>query len=437
MRRALVALFLELRFQRLQRGSDFAQLLAELPEQVGRGFEAALLFLQPRHLGRQRLPVELVEVGVLVEFRQRRQARLERVLFLLDPADAAAQLGQPHFERPRLGFERGDLGGVGPAEHVAAAVVEAVAVVLFVPLAGGLDLAGAGDRAQLAAELLLRGAAGDVEAVRQLALEPVVVRRVGLDRQLARQRVAVQVGKFAARTATDAEIDQPPPELGLVDPLGDLGVIVVGHQQRQAEVAQQPLGGAFPVALVVAHLQQLAGKGHGVFGQRQRPTQCAAHRHLFGRDVAAPRLETADLGRQLVVFELALAQADAVLGELVLQPGLAFPGGFGQRRPALSLVEKRRFVGAGRVADGAHQVGVALRLALPRLAIVVEPTNLGRQPFEAIAAVVGDVLLEFASCARCASRCASLRLTCASWRRQSSARPARRLSSRPSLRLAK
>ena len=35
------------------------------------------------------------------------------------------------------------------------------------------------------------------------------------------------------------------------------------------------------------------------------------------------------------------------------------------------------------------------------------------------------------------ARCPSLRLTCASWRRQSSARPARRLSSRPSLRLAK
>jgi hypothetical protein len=34
--RALVALFLELRFQRLQRGDDFAQPLAELPEQIRR-----------------------------------------------------------------------------------------------------------------------------------------------------------------------------------------------------------------------------------------------------------------------------------------------------------------------------------------------------------------------------------------------------------------
>jgi hypothetical protein len=95
------------------------------------------------------------------------------------------------------------------------------------------------------------------------------------------------------------------------------------------------------------------------------------------------------------VFELALAQADAVLGEFVLQPGLAFPGLFGQRRPALPLVEKRPFIGAGRVANGAHQVGVALCLALARLAILIEPANLGGQPFEAVAAVVGDVLFEF------------------------------------------
>jgi hypothetical protein len=44
-----------------------------------------------------------------------------------------------------------------------------------------------------------------------------------------------------------------------------------------------------------------------------------------------------------------------------------------------------------------EQLGVALRLALARLAILIEPTNLGGQPFEPVAAVVGDVLLEFAS----------------------------------------
>jgi hypothetical protein len=109
---------------------------------------------------------------------------------------------------------------------------------------------------------------------------------------------------------------------------------------------------------------------------------------------------------QLVVFELALAQADAVLGELVLQPGLAFP----PLRPATTsaaLVEKRRFVSAGAVADGAHQLGVALRLALARLAILIELANLGGQPLEAVAAVVGDVLLERRP-ARAACRAAQL-----------------------------
>jgi hypothetical protein len=59
------------------------------------------------------------------------------------------------------------------------------------------------------------------------------------------------------------------------------------------------------------------------------------------------RLEAVDLGAQLVVFELALAQADAVLGE---RRSAARPRG---RAPpsasdeALALVEKSRFIGAG------------------------------------------------------------------------------------------
>ena len=51
-----------------------------------------------------------------------------------------------------------------------------MAVVLLVALAGRLDLAGARDGPRLAAELLLARAAGEVEAVRDLALEPGVER---------------------------------------------------------------------------------------------------------------------------------------------------------------------------------------------------------------------------------------------------------------------
>ena len=46
----------------------------------------------------------------------------------------------------------------------------------------------------------------------------------------------------------------------LVDPLGDSGVVLVGHQKRQAKIAQQPLGGAFPIAFVFTHLDQFAGE---------------------------------------------------------------------------------------------------------------------------------------------------------------------------------
>jgi hypothetical protein len=54
------------------------------------------------------------------------------------------------------------------------------------------------------------------------------------------------------------EVHQPRAQVLAVDPVGDGPVVRVGHQQRQAEAAQQPLGGALPLALVLAHLDQLA-----------------------------------------------------------------------------------------------------------------------------------------------------------------------------------
>jgi hypothetical protein len=184
--------------------------------------------------------------------------------------------------------------------------------------------------------------------------------------------------------------------MGAIDPLGDRRVILVGNQQRQAEVVQQAFAGPFPVALVVAHLQQLAGKRHGLFREAQRLAQRAAHRHLRGRDVAAPRLEAVDLGHQLIVLLLALAQADAQLGELVLQACIALARGFGQHGEALALVEKAGFVRRGLLANRAEQLAVALCLARSRLALQFEAMNVGRQTLEPVAAVLGDAALQLA-----------------------------------------
>jgi hypothetical protein len=41
----------------------------------------------------------------------------------------------------------------------------------------------------------------------------------------------------------------------------------IRNQQRQAEAVEQPLDGAFPVALVLADLQQFTGKRHLFFGK--------------------------------------------------------------------------------------------------------------------------------------------------------------------------
>ena len=90
--------------------------------------------------------------------------------------DLPGNAGQPVLQKPCLIFERGNFGGVSPAQNIAAAVINPVAVVLFVPLAGCLDLAGAGDGAGFAAELFLRRTAGDIEATRQFAFQPVIER---------------------------------------------------------------------------------------------------------------------------------------------------------------------------------------------------------------------------------------------------------------------
>ena len=108
--------------------------------------------------------------------------------------------------------------------------------------------------------------------------------------------------------AGDAEIDQAPAQMGAIHPFATARVVRVGHQQRQAEIAQQPLGRAFPVALVVAHLDQLAGEGHVVLAQVERRAQRGADRHLLARRCCCGGLQAVDLGGQLVVLLPALAR---------------------------------------------------------------------------------------------------------------------------------
>jgi hypothetical protein len=97
------------------------------------------------------------------------------------------------------------------------------------------------------------------------------------------------------------EIHQPAAQAGPVDPFGDLAVMFIGHQQRQGEIVQQPLDGAFPVALVFEHADQLAGKGQAVFGQVQGLAELFANGQAVGRQIVAPGLKRFDLGANVCV----------------------------------------------------------------------------------------------------------------------------------------
>ena len=93
----------------------------------------------------------------------------------MDFTDLTANIAQPCFKLVALGVQCLNLGAVAPAQYITAAVIDAVSVVFFVAAARVFDLACARDGTHLAAELFLRGAAGDVETMAEFALQPIVV----------------------------------------------------------------------------------------------------------------------------------------------------------------------------------------------------------------------------------------------------------------------
>ena len=156
-------------------------------EDVGCRFQPLLLDDQRRQFAGAAAPIEFAEVVVLLQLVQRLQSFSGELLLALRLGNALAHVGQTGLQPLGLALERRDLAGIAPTQHIAAAVVEAVPVVLLMPLARTLDLARARDRPSLAAELVLVCATGQVKALGNFALQPGVVRRVGLDRELARQ----------------------------------------------------------------------------------------------------------------------------------------------------------------------------------------------------------------------------------------------------------
>jgi len=371
-----------------------AQVIVQLLEDIGRRLQPAALIDQLRNLGRHAGPIQFIEGGELFQAGQRIEVARKSVALLLNGTDLAANFTQPCFKLVALGRQCRDLGAVAPAQHIAAAVIDTVAVVFFVAAARVLDLAGAGDRARLAAELFLGGAAGHVETMDEFALQPIVLRRIGLDRQLAKQRIAVQFGQLYGFAWPHLEIHQASAQIGAIDPFGHRLVMRIGHQQCQAEAAQQAFGGAFPVAFIVAHLDQLTGEGQGINIQAQRRAHCRTNLDLLVIDVATAPLEAVDFGGLLLVFQFSLVQGHAVLGERVLQIGIAIAR---LRSPALIFATLRGEgggIGCHRLAQHASQALVATGLGFTRIAHRFLLANLGGKALQSVAAVGMDGLLQ-------------------------------------------
>ncbi len=158
---------------------------------------------------------------------------------------------------------------------------------------------------------------------------------------------------------------------------------------------QQAFGGTFPFALIVAHLDQLAGEWHIIHVQTQRRTQRRANPDLLVIDVAASALEAVDLGAQLFVFLPALTQGHAVLGERVLQIGIVPERLFAPGLIFATLRGEGGDIGRYWFVQNGCQFPVAPGLGLARITQLFFPANLGGKTLQAVATVVIDGLLEF------------------------------------------
>ncbi len=362
-------------------------------QHVGCGLERALLVTQTLDLGGDGWPVELGEIAVLLHAAQRLHSIARRLLLRVQCRDASTGVAQPRLERERLGQQSLDLGLVAPAEHVATALVDAMSIVFLVAFTRRLDQPGARDRARLAPELLDAAAARDVEAMRELPFEPGVERRIGLDGELVHERVGMQRGQVGAGVlAPDphAEVHEPAPQVRSVDPVADKGVVRIGHEQRQAERAQQSLRRTFPIALAIANLDQLAGERHVCFAQTERLAQTGPQGDLLGVDIAAARLQAADLVGKRFMFLPPLREADLDLGQLVLHLGLALGGGLAQLRADLALFDEVLRAVHREKTEFASQFVVAPALVRASLLLGLVALDVERQALETVAAAVGN-----------------------------------------------
>ncbi len=172
--------------------------------------------------------------------------------------------------------------------------------------------------------------------------------------------------------------------------------MALGHQQRQAEAAEQPLCGPFPVALGFVHLQQLACERQRPRWQAQGLAQLVAQRDVVGRDVVAPGLQAGDLAEQLPVGASPFGHGDFILDLAVLQGRFPVLGQLLHAGQALPLCQKVGGAAHAQQACGACQFVVAVGLGLAPLRLVLLVGDLLGQLLQPVAAVVRHAAAQLA-----------------------------------------
>ena len=171
--------------------------------------------------------------------------------------------------------------------------------------------------------------------------------------------------------------------------------MIVSYEQREAEVAEQPLRRPFPGRLPVPHADQFADERHIFLSQFQRLANPAPHLDFLGGDVGATRLEAGNLDTDVVEFLADLTPLYQVLGQIVLQLLQVRIQTFPKFRKAPPLLVKLLFVRRHLPIDHADEVGILASLVLALPAQPHRRFDVVREAFDPVPAVLADGASEF------------------------------------------
>ena len=265
-----------------------------------------------------------------------------------------------------------------------------MSVIFFVALVAAFDLSRLRNRFQLAPKLRLVFATNHITTARDFCLHPFVIFAVGFDLQFAPKRVCMQARRGRACATANPEINQSALQMRAVNPLRNARVRSIRHQQRQAKIAQQSLGRARPVALVVAHRNQLASEGQIRLREIQRRTQRTSQLDLRALDIATSLPQALHFIAQQPMPFARFGQFDAQFGVLILQRGFAGFRSLKRRSQRLLMRIELRSIMSRRPAEGVRIAAVALGLVGALRLFQFLAVNIGVDERDTITTIFGN-----------------------------------------------